>query len=267
MMSVKKMMSLEKRVALITGGAGHIGFHLACGLAELGCGTALADISGESAVNKAAEIAVKYHTASKGYTLDMADAEAVRACPAQVAADLGRLDILINCAGFGGTTPLKGWITPFEEQSQETWRAAMEVNLTAPVFLIQAAAPWLRAGGRGSVINIASIYGFLGVDMRLYEDTAMGNPAAYAASKGGLIQMTRWLATVLAPDIRVNCISPGGVWRAQPERFVERYVDRTPMGRMGVEDDFVGAAVFLASDLSAYVTGQHLAVDGGFSSW
>ncbi len=95
----------------------------------------------------------------------------------------------------------------------------------------------------------------------------MQSVAAYAASKGGLLQLTRWLSTVLAPEIRVNCMSPGGVWRAQPESFVERYSNRTPLGRMGHEDDFVGAAVFLASDLSAYVTGQHLAVDGGFSVW
>jgi len=95
----------------------------------------------------------------------------------------------------------------------------------------------------------------------------MGNPAAYAASKGGLIQLTRWLSTVLAPDIRVNCISPGGVFRNQPEAFVQRYVARTPLARMGAEEDLKGAIAYFASDLSAYVTGENLMVDGGWTAW
>lgn len=103
--------------------------------------------------------------------------------------------------------------------------------------------------------------------MRLYDGTSMGNPAAYAASKGGLIQSTRWLSTVLAPEIRVNCVSPGGIWRNQPESFVRGYEARTPMQRMGTEEDMMGAIAFLASDLSLYVTGQHIAVDGGWSAW
>ena len=127
--------------------------------------------------------------------------------------------------------------------------------------------PALRASGHGSIIHISSLYGVVGPDMRLYEDTAMGNPAAYGASKGGLIQLNRWLSTVLAPEIRVNAISPGGLWRGQPEAFVGRYVARTPLGRMGTEEDFKGAAAFLASDASAYITGQNLVVDGGFTAW
>jgi NAD(P)-dependent dehydrogenase (short-subunit alcohol dehydrogenase family) len=103
--------------------------------------------------------------------------------------------------------------------------------------------------------------------MRLYEGTKMGNPAAYAASKGGLLQLTRWLATVLAPKIRVNALTPGGVWREQPEAFHERYRLRTPLGRMAAESDFKGAAAYLASDMSEYVTGQNLIVDGGWTAW
>ena len=95
----------------------------------------------------------------------------------------------------------------------------------------------------------------------------MANPAAYAASKGGLLQLTRWLATTLAPKIRVNAISPGGIARNQPSSFVERYEARTPLGRMATEDDFRGAIAYLASDMSTYVTGQNLRVDGGWCSW
>ena len=95
----------------------------------------------------------------------------------------------------------------------------------------------------------------------------MGNPAAYAASKGGLLQLTQWLSTVLAPDIRVNAITPGGVSRGQPEVFQRRYIEKTPLKRMAIEEDFKGAIAYLASDLSAYVTGQNIIVDGGWTAW
>ena len=121
--------------------------------------------------------------------------------------------------------------------------------------------------GHGSVIFFSSIYGLVGPDMRLYEDTDMASPAGYPASKGGLLQLARYLATVLAPRIRVNTISPGGVWRNQPEAFHQRYVYRTPLGRMATEEDLKGAVAYLASDLSAYVTGQNLGVDGGWTAW
>jgi NAD(P)-dependent dehydrogenase (short-subunit alcohol dehydrogenase family) len=107
----------------------------------------------------------------------------------------------------------------------------------------------------------------VGPDMRLYEGTGMGSPAAYAASKGGLLQLTRWLATVLAPTIRVNAVTPGGILRGQPQVFRERYIARTPLGRMGSEEDLQGAVAYLASDLSAYVTGHNLVVDGGWTAW
>ncbi|MEO0563282.1 MAG: SDR family oxidoreductase, partial [Chloroflexota bacterium] len=100
-----------------------------------------------------------------------------------------------------------------------------------------------------------------------YEDTSMGNPAAYAASKGGLLALTRWLATVIAPNVRINMITLGGVFRNQPETFIARYNERTPLNRMATEADVKGAALYLASDLSQYVTGQNLIVDGGWSAW
>ena len=133
--------------------------------------------------------------------------------------------------------------------------------------VIQTFAADLSASKHGSVINIASIHASLGPDWSLYEGTEMAHPAAYAASKGGLVQITRWLATTLAPDVRVNSISPGGVERGQPEAFVERYNGRTPLRRMAVPSDIKGAIAFLASDLSAYVTGHDLVVDGGYSIW
>lgn len=267
MRTIQELMDLRGRVAVITGGAGHIGRAMAESLAECGARVVLADRETADPEGAARELAQDSGGDIMGMAADISDENTVRALPGRVAQRLGGLDILVNNAAFVGTSNLTGWVTPFEEQCAATWRAAVEVNLTAPVFLVQAALPWLRAGGRGSVINIGSIYGAVGPDMRLYESLAMGNPAAYAASKGGLIQMTRWLASVLAPQVRVNCVSPGGVWRNQPEAFVARYTARTPQRRMATEEDFKGVVAWLAGDMSQYVTGQHILVDGGFTAW
>ena len=159
------------------------------------------------------------------------------------------------------------WNTTFEKQSLESWRRAFEVNLTAVFELSQGFVPIMRDSIGASIVNISSIYGFLGPDWRLYSETNMGNPAAYSASKGALIQFTRWLSTTLAPSVRVNAICPGGVFRNQPESFVTQYEPRTPLARMAKEEDFKGALGFLVSDLSSYVTGQSLSVDGGWSAW
>ena len=162
---------------------------------------------------------------------------------------------------------MQGWGVPFEEQTVDTWRRAIEVNLTSVFHLCQGLAPLLKVSPGASIINIGSIYGTLGPDWSLYDGTVMANPAAYAASKGGLIQLTRWLATTMAPTVRVNAVSPGGIFRNQPGAFVQRYAARTPLDRMATEDDFRGTIAYLASDLSRYMTGQNLAVDGGWGVW
>ena len=267
MRSIHELMNLNGRVALITGGAGHVGSAIADALAELGAAIAIVDVNVDAANKTADQLRAQHGHPTLALGVDLADEGAVRALPEQVARALGGLDVLVNCAAFVGTTQLKGWGVPFEQQSSETWRSALEVNLTSVFNLTQSAAPQLKASGHGCVINISSIYGVYGPDLRFYEGTGMGSPAAYAASKGGLLQFTRWCATVLAPDIRVNAITPGGVFRNQDERFVARYVGKTPLGRMATEEDIKGAACYLASDLSAYVTGQNLLVDGGFGVW
>lgn len=267
MKSLKELMNLRGRVALITGGGGHIGAAMCETLAELGAAIVALDVAQESCTDVAGRIHEMYGVEILSLVIDLSHEKAVRSVPETVLERFGRLDILVNCAALVGRSELKGWITPFLEQRADTWRLALEVNLTAAFVLVQACAEALTASGHGSVVNIGSIYGMVGPDMRLYENTAMGNPAAYAASKGGLLQLTRWLATVLAPDVRVNAITSGGVWRNQPEVFHKRYVARTPLRRMATEEDLKGAAAYLASDLSAYVTGHNLVVDGGWTVW
>ena len=265
--TVKDLMSLKGRVALVTGGAGHIGGAICEALAEQGTALAVLDMSQEPCSITARTVTERYGVETIALPVDLADEDAVRSVPGSVLDRFGRLDILVNCAALVGTSELKGWAVPIADQSADTWRLALEVNLTAPFVLAQACAGLLASSGHGSVINISSIYGMVGPDMGLYEDSSMGNPGAYAASKGGLLQLTRWLATVLAPDVRVNAITAGGVWRDQPEAFHSRYVARTPLKRMATEEDFKGAVAYLSSDLSAYVTGHNLVVDGGWTAW
>lgn len=264
--SLANLGDMTGRVALITGGAGHIGRAMAAALAEAGADLCLVDRSEEALAAAKAEL---HRATGKVSTcrVDLEREDEREGLVAAVRAAHGQMDVLVNNAGFVGDSQLGGWVTDFAEQSLETWRRAMEVNLAAPFHLAQLFAPMLEQGARGVIINIASIYGLLGPDMRLYDGTKMGNPAAYAASKGGLVQLTRWLSTTLAPRVRVNCITPGGLERGQPESFRSRYVERTPLGRMGHEEDFKGAVHFLASDLSAWMTGQNIVVDGGWSAW
>ncbi len=260
-------MSLSGRRALITGATGRIGSVIAQTLAELGADLLLVDRPAADFRLLSETIKSSSSSSVQVFECDLESQRDRDGLSERVRREPGGLDVLVNNAAFVGTTDLVGWIGDLQQQTTECWRRAMEVNLTAIFDLCRGLAPILTQGGRGSIVNIASIYGSSGPDHRLYAGTTMGNPAAYAASKGGLIQLTRWLATTLAPSIRVNCISPGGVLRDQPAIFVKRYEAHTPLGRMATEDDFRGAIAYLATDLSSYCTGHDLVVDGGWSVW
>jgi NAD(P)-dependent dehydrogenase (short-subunit alcohol dehydrogenase family) len=265
--NIAELMDLTGRTALITGGAGHIGAVCADALAELGCRIAICDLDTAKCQDTADTIAASRAVETMTVAVDLSDEPSVKALPQEVADIFGRLDILVHAAAFVGDSKLTGWAVPLADQSADTWRSALETNLTSVFVLSQSAAPYLQANGAGSIVSIASIYGLVGPDLGLYDGTNMGNPAAYAAGKGGLLQLTRWLATVLAPDIRVNAVSPGGILRNQPNAFIRRYEEKTPMKRMGTEEDVKGAVAYLASDLSTYVTGHNLIVDGGWTAW
>lgn len=266
MKTLQELSSLSGRVACVTGGAGHIGAALADALAELGASLAIVDLDAERCAATCSRLERRWSVAALPLAADLEDEAAVRGIAPSILHRFGRLDVLVNCAALVGTSALEGWAVRFAEQSAATWRRALEINLTAPFVLTQACAEALSASGHGSVINVLSIYGLVGPDFSLYAGTDVGNPAAYGASKGGLLQLTRYLATSLAPGVRVNAITPGGVLRDQPEPFLSRYVSRTPLGRMATEEDFKGAVAYLASDLSNYVTGLNLVVDGGWTA-
>lgn len=267
MTTLSQLMQMGGRRVLITGATGYLGRVIADTLAETGADLILVDRPGSDFATLEKQLHDTWKVNVSSLTCDLEVQEDRDLMIGIVKADDLGLDCLINNAAFVGASNLEGWVTPFESQAINTWRRAIEVNLTAAFHFCQALAPELRSSPRGNIINVASIYGEYAPDFGLYEGTTMGNPAAYAASKGGLLQLTRWLSTAMAPHVRVNAISPGGVFRNQPELFVNRYVAKTPLNRMATEDDFRGAVAFLATNMSSYVTGQTLRVDGGWGVW
>lgn len=267
MNTLKDLQSLSDRFVLITGAAGKLGKVFAETLAELGASLILVDRTGASTKNLAGELKSRWNINVFCFECDLENVESRICLINAVRNEIGQLNCLINNAAFGGMTNLSGWVCKFEDQSLDSWRRAIEVNLTSAFHLAQELSSLLKLSEGGNIINVASIYGEYGPDWRLYEGTQMGNPAAYSASKGGLIQLTRWLATTLSPKVRVNAISPGGILRGQDELFIDRYTSRTPLQRMASEEDFRGVISFLATDMSSYVTGQIIAVDGGWGVW
>ena len=250
------LFDLTGRVAVVTGGNGGIGLGMATGLAAAGAHLVLAARDagkGEAAV---AGLAAAGATAAF-LSLDVADERSCRAMIEETLARFGRLDILVNNAG----TSIR---KPPESYSAAEWHAVLDTNLTGALFCSQAAHPAMKQAGGGKIINIGSMFSIFG--------TSYG--AAYAASKGALVQLTKSLAIAWAKDnIQVNAVLPGwidteltqGARRHVPELH-DRVLDRTPAGRWGVPDDLAGIAVFLSAPASDFVTGAAIPVDGGYSS-
>ena len=267
MTTIQKLLDLKGRRAFITGASGVLGRMMANTLAELGADLVLVDLPGTELSELSESLDERWGVKSKYFYCNLEEQQQRKELLEWYKNNFDGLNILINNAAFIGASDLKGWSVPFEEQTVDTWRRALEVNITSVFELCKELTPILRLSEGANIINIASIYGKYGPDWRLYENTSMSNPAAYSASKGGLIQLTRWLATTIAPEVRVNAISPGGVFRNQPKEFMQRYESRTPLARMATEDDFRGVIAYLSTDMSGYVTGQNIEVDGGWGVW
>jgi NAD(P)-dependent dehydrogenase (short-subunit alcohol dehydrogenase family) len=267
-MNVAQLMSLEGKVAIVTGGARNLGFDMALALAEAGADLVITSRKLENAQASAQRIKGLTGRRVLPLALDVQSEEQAQHLAEWTLSEFGHIDILVNNAGNVTSTPETA---PFERRSLELWSEVIRINLTG-VFLCSkhVVAKAMKPARSGNIINLGSTAGIIGKDRRVYEGTEMGGATLdYHAAKGGVISMTRDMAVYLAPyNIRVNCISPGGFWRSQPEAFVKAYSKTIPMGRMGIDGkEIKGAAVFLASEMSSYVTGHNLVVDGGLSIW
>ena len=175
----------------------------------------------------------------------------------------GRIDGWVNNA-YPRTSD---WGDKFEEISVESWQKNVDFQMNSVFICAQKVLEIMKQQGRGSLVNIASIYGVVGPDFSVYKGTGMTMPAAYSAIKGGVVNFTRYLASYYAPfGVRVNCVSPGGVFNDQNDIFVKQYENKVPMGRMGKPKEVAGPVSFLLSDESSYVTGHNMLVDGGWAA-
>jgi len=260
-MSVLDRFSVKGRIALVTAGAGPLfGRSISTALAEAGATVVTASRSIESNEQFAAEMRQQGHDVH-GLSFDLEDLTSIDVLHDEVTSRFGRLDVLVNSA-----LARDGHVGTFEQQTSDTWSHAAQGDFAGLFRHCQRAVAVMKMQGRGSIINIASIYGVVSNDPGLYAGTEMIQPPSYNFVKAGMINFTRYLACYYGKQgIRANCISPGGYFNRQPEKFVERYSDRVPLGRMMGHDDLQGAVVFLASDASAYVTGANLHVDGGWT--
>jgi NAD(P)-dependent dehydrogenase (short-subunit alcohol dehydrogenase family) len=269
---------LSGRVAIITGGAGLLGRQHAQAIAGANGHVVLADIAGDAAISAAKEIRAARGVEALGIEVDVSDHAAVGNMTRVVMERFGRIDILINNAAMtvkGGGEGSRDYFAPFEDYPLDLWEAALRVSLTGAFLCCQSVGREMVRQHRGVILNIASDVGTISPDHRIYEGATsphtglpFNTPASYATAKAGLINLTRYLATYWAPhNIRVNALSPGGVFANHDPVFLRNLTDLIPLGRMARVDDYQGAVLFMVSDASSYMTGANLIIDGGRTAW
>jgi len=255
-MNVKDLLDLKGKIILVTGGAGLYGRCIVEGLAEAG-GTVVTASRNLEAGEQVAQEFCDRGLDIFAMQVDQADHESVMALKDLVLDKFGQLDVFINNAV---SRPMKGYNAPIDQFTE-----SMRINATGMMDILREMADMIAQSGGGSIINISSMMGMYGPDLSNYEGTDMGDmPPDYFFHRGGMINLTRFMARMLAPKkIRVNCISPGGLHDNQPQRFVENYSKKVPVGRMANKDDIKGLVVLLASEASAYINGENILMDGG----
>ena len=275
-MTIQEKFDLTGRVAVVTGGVGLLGAEFCRTLAEAGAAVAVVDL------NEAASQTVADRLTTNGYQAlalptNITQPDAVNTAVEKILSMFGRLDVLVNSAAldpkFDPDAVNKG-ITPgaFEDYPLDLWNSALNVNLTGMFLMTQACVkPMIEQGKKGSIINICSTYGLNGPDQRIYVKEGKRvafKPVYYTVTKAGVMGFTKYLATYYAgTEIRVNALTPGGVFNNHEEYFVNNYSAKTILGRMANKDEMNGALLFLASDASSYMTGNNVVVDGGWTAW
>ena len=275
-MNIQKKFDLTGRVALVTGGVGLLGAEFCRTLAEAGASVSVVDLNA-SALQGTVDALKKNGYKALAVPADITQPDSVRAMVEQVLAEFGRLDILVNSAALDpkfDPDAVKKGMAPgaFEDYPLDQWNAAMDVNLTGMFLVTQACVkPMIAQGKKGSIINICSTYGLNGPDQRIYIKDGQRvafKPVYYTVTKAGVMGFTKYLAAYYAgTEIRVNALTPGGVFNNHEEYFVKNYSAKTILGRMANKDEMNGALLFLASDASSYMTGNNVVVDGGWTAW
>jgi NAD(P)-dependent dehydrogenase (short-subunit alcohol dehydrogenase family) len=255
------LFDVSDRVTVITGACGLIGRTLTLGLRDRGANVFLVDVA---AANPEAE-AARLGGGVLGAACDVSRSEEVSALVVRVVERFGRIDVLIN----GHNHKPQGFTEARAETfPEELWDAIVGVNLKGTFLTCREFGRIMLAQGKGSIINFASTYGIVSSNPDLYEGNTLGNPVAYSASKGGVIMLTRYLGAHWAErGVRVNCVTPHGVWNNHEPEFVERFSRKSPMRRLMKAEEVLGAVLFLASDASSYATGSNLLVEGGWTAW
>jgi NAD(P)-dependent dehydrogenase (short-subunit alcohol dehydrogenase family) len=257
-MHIKELFDLTGRVALVTGGAGKYGKPMTEALAEGGATVIVASRDQE----KCEKLAIQFRSKKLkvyGKRLDQSDESSAKELLIRIQKEFAAPQILVNCAVY---RPME----KYYEDEVSRWDDSMAVNARGLFIMCRTFGNAMAKAGKGSIINIASLYGVVAPDMKIYEGTNMGTEPDYPYNKGGMIMYSKYLASYYAKKgVRINCISPGGLFNNQPEPFLSRYCAKVALGRMANYDEIKGAVVYLASDASSYVTGINLIVDGGFS--
>lgn len=277
MTKIQEKFDLTGRAAVVTGGVGLLGAEFCRTLAEAGAAVAVVDLNAEKATAVATDLQESGHQAI-GIATDITNPQSVNNMVEKVVTTYGRLDILVNSAAldpkFDPEAAARG-IAPgkFEEYPLDQWNAALNVNLTGMFLVTQACVKQMIARGqKGSIINICSTYGLNGPDQRIYRKADGSQPAYkpvyYTVTKAGVVGFTKYLAAYyMETEIRVNMLTPGGVYNNHDETFAKNYAAKTILGRMARKDEMNGALLFLASDASSYMTGNNVIVDGGWTAW
>lgn len=273
MSTLASFFDLTGRVAVVTGGAGLLGRQFCHTLAEAGAAVLVADLDVNAAERVAAELA-NLNNKGVAHQTDVGDPNSVETLVSTAIKNFGRLDVLVNSAALDPKFDKNSagrHSSAFEQYPLRAWESALRVNLTGAFLCSQAAVRPMLKQGSGVIINICSTYGLGGPDQRIYQkkdQPAKYKPVDYTVTKAGILGMTKYLATYYAnKNIRVNALSPGGVFNDHDEEFVQAYSSHTVLGRMARPDEMNGALLFLASDASSYMTGANLVVDGGWTAW
>ena len=270
------LFDLSGRVAIITGGAGLLGQEFCRTLVEAGAYVVVADIDHAAASRVVDELKMGNNSVSRALAVqvDVTQPVSVHNMCETALVNFGRLDILVNSAALDPKFDPQhedSHTNNFEDYPLEAWNQSISVNLTGMFLCCQGVARHMVTQSKGVIVNICSTYGLVGPDQRIYQSPGKPTrykPVYYSVTKAGVLGLTHYLATYYAnTEIRVNALTPGGVFNNHYETFLKAYSARTVMGRMARKDELNGALLFLVSDASSYMTGANLVVDGGWTAW